>query len=103
MQRDAGAGPGGGGIGAHAANEHLGLIEIIAERDGRDELLDVLKIVDPGLGQRVAADGGDRDAYILQRLAALLRGDDDVHAVGLRLRDRGEADARNADDRNGSE
>ena len=95
MQCDAGAGPGGGGIGAHAADEHLGLVEIIAERDRRDELLDILQIAHPGIGQRIAADRRHRDAHILQRLAALLRGDDDVHAVRLRQRGRGQAQARN--------
>src|SRR5690606_35408443 len=77
VQRDAGGVAGRGRVGADAADEDLGLVEVVAEVHARHDRLQVLQVVDLRFIQPVGADGDDRCGNVLQRLLAPLRGHHD--------------------------
>ena len=78
VHRDAGLAAGGGGVGADPADEDLGHVEVVADRQAGRDLLQILQVVDLVPLQPLAADGGDREAHVLERLFALLGRDDEL-------------------------
>jgi hypothetical protein len=78
VQGDAGLASGGGGVRAHAADKNLGHVEVVTERDGRHDELQVFEVGDVRILETIRADRAHRSAHVLQGLFAFLRGNHDL-------------------------